>query len=63
MLWLVSGFGWLGLHHFYLGKIVKGIVWILTVGLFGVGMLIDLFTIGIVVDNYNNKKNFKQIKT
>ncbi len=63
LLWLVSGFGWLGFHHFYLGKIGKGIIWILTGGVFGIGSLIDLFTLGGAVENYNTKTELKTIRT
>jgi TM2 domain-containing membrane protein YozV len=62
LLWLISVFGWLGLHHFYLGKILKGIIWILTFGFFGIGAIFDLFTIGKTVDNYNMKRDLKTIK-
>lgn len=63
LLWLISGFGWLGIHHFYLGKIGKGIIWIITGGVFGIGSLIDLFTLGGAVDNYNTKSELKEIRT
>jgi len=52
LLYFVSIFGWLGFHHFYLGKIDKGIIWILTGGVFEIGSLIDLFTLGGVVESY-----------
>ncbi|MDR2521789.1 MAG: TM2 domain-containing protein [Spirochaetaceae bacterium] len=52
-LWLVSGCGWLGLHRFYLRKPVTGVVWALTGGLFGIGAIYDLLTLGVQVDNAN----------
>ncbi len=62
LLWFISIFGWLGFQHFYLGKIGKGIIWILTGGVFGIGSLIDLFTLGSAVDNYNTKQELKTIR-
>ena len=37
--------GFLGAHKFYEGKIVLGILYIFTVGFFGIGVLIDLISI------------------
>lgn len=35
-------FGYFGAHHFYLGKKVRGVLYLLTCGFFFVGVLIDL---------------------
>lgn len=51
LLWFFLGF--LGAHKFYLGKVGVGVLYIFTFGLFGVGLLIDLFTLGGQVDTYN----------
>jgi TM2 domain-containing membrane protein YozV len=53
ILWLVSGFGWLGLHRIYLDKHRTCLVWTLTFGLMGVGALIDLFILHRLVQRYN----------
>lgn len=38
-------FGWLGAHKFYEGKILLGIAYMLTLGVFGVGVLFDLVSL------------------
>jgi len=45
LLWLLGGFGVLGLHRLYLGRWVTGLIWFFTGGLFFIGALIDLFLI------------------
>ena len=42
LLWL---FGFTGAHRFYYGRPVSGTIWFFTLGLLGIGWLIDLFLI------------------
>lgn len=42
LLWF---FGFLGAHRFYYGKQITGAIWFCTLGLLGVGWLVDLFLI------------------
>ena len=46
LFWLPSLFGLAGLHRFYLGKPISGIVYLLTGGLFGLGTIYDAVTMG-----------------
>ncbi|CAK8715423.1 MAG: TM2 domain-containing membrane protein YozV [Candidatus Electronema aureum] len=38
-------FGFLGVHRFYYGKPISGTIWFFTLGLCGIGWLVDLFLI------------------
>ena len=42
LLWI---FGFTGAHRFYYGKPISGTIWFFTLGLLGIGWLIDLFLI------------------
>jgi TM2 domain-containing membrane protein YozV len=61
LLWLVGGFGILGLHRFYLGRWITGLLWLLTGGIFMIGALIDLVLIpGMVhVENLSRQLMFE----
>jgi len=54
ILWFFLGL--FGIHHFYMGKIGRGILWLLTGGLFFIGWLVDLFTIPSQVRTVNARR-------
>jgi TM2 domain-containing membrane protein YozV len=47
--------GFFGLHRFYLGRPLTGLLWALTFGLLGVGWIIDLFLIPGMVQQCNRR--------
>ncbi len=52
--WLLLVFlGIFGAHRFYLGKWISGILYLFTIGLFGVGIFFDFWTLNEQVDEIN----------
>ena len=45
--------GIFGIHRFYLGKWVTGLIWLFTCGLFLFGVLYDLWTLNEQIDDVN----------
>jgi TM2 domain-containing membrane protein YozV len=54
VLWFFLGF--FGVHHFYLGKVGRGIGYLLTFGWFMIGLLVDLFTLPSQVQRVNAER-------
>jgi hypothetical protein len=52
--------GWLGIHRFYTGHILIGVIQLLTFGGCGVWMLVDLIL--IVTDNYKDANGYPLVK-
>lgn len=52
--WILLTFlGLLGIHRFYLGKILTGLLWLVTGGVFGIGWLYDFCTLNRQIDERN----------
>lgn len=48
--------GFIGAHRFYVGKMGTGILYLFTVGLFGIGWLVDL--VCILIGSFRDKSGF-----
>lgn len=55
LLWCGWMIGLAGLHRIYLGRYGTGFLYLFTWGLFGIGQVIDLFQIGRMVEDENNR--------
>ena len=55
--WLLLTFlGLLGAHRFYLGKIGTGVLYLLTLGLFGIGIIYDFWTLNEQISAENHER-------
>ncbi|MDA0267119.1 MAG: TM2 domain-containing protein [Cyanobacteria bacterium] len=59
ILWLAGFFGFSGLHRLYNGKIVSGLFWFCTLGIFGVGQFIDVFLVPGMTEEHQLKLRAK----
>ena len=53
LLWLPMFMGFCGLHRFYTGRWISGLIWLATGGLCGFGQIIDLVFIPRMVEDAN----------
>lgn len=55
--WILLTFlGALGLHRFYLGKWGTGLLYLLTLGLFGMGVIYDFWTLNSQISERNTTR-------
>jgi TM2 domain-containing membrane protein YozV len=55
--WILLGFfGFFGLHRFYMGKWLTGLLYLFTAGLFLIGVLYDLWTLNSQVSEENRTR-------
>ena len=55
LLWLLIFVGLGGIHRIYAGRVVTGLIWLFTGGLFLVGQVIDLFLIPGMIEQANHR--------
>ena len=55
ILWLACFLGFCGIHRFYAGKVLTGLLWFFTLGVLGFGQLIDL----ILIPNMIARANYR----
>lgn len=53
--WCLCLVGFFGIHRFYMGKWGTGLLWFFTLGLLGIGQLIDLLLINGIVRRTNER--------
>jgi TM2 domain-containing membrane protein YozV len=58
--WVLLTFtGVFGLHRFYMGKIVTGLVYLLTLGLLGLGVIYDYWTLNEQLSSINLERGWR----
>jgi TM2 domain-containing membrane protein YozV len=53
LLWCLIFLGFGGIHRFYAGRWVTGLIWLFTCGLFLIGQVIDLFLVPGMIREHN----------
>jgi TM2 domain-containing membrane protein YozV len=53
LLWCLCLIGINGIHRIYAGKIITGVIWMLTLGLLYIGQIVDLFLIPGMIERAN----------
>lgn len=59
--WLLLTFlGLFGIHRMYMGKWITGLIYLVTVGLFGIGYIYDLWTLNDQVSLVNAEQRYAE---
>lgn len=56
VLWCLCLVGVFGVHRFYAGKWITGLIWLFTGGLLLIGQIIDLFLIPGMIERANREQ-------
>jgi TM2 domain-containing membrane protein YozV len=60
--WILLTFlGWLGIHRFYMRKWGTGILYLLTLGLLGIGVLYDFLTLNSQISERNHAWQLRRV--
>lgn len=62
LLWCLCFVGFCGIHRFYNGKWITGLLWLFTGGFFLIGQLIDLFLIPAMTQRANYKERVRYVR-
>lgn len=55
LLWFACLIGFCGIHRFYNGRWITGLIWFFTLGLLGIGQILDLIFIPGMVRGANSQ--------
>ena len=59
LLWCLGLLGICGIHRFYAGKPISGVIWLLTGGLLFIGQLVDLLLIPGMIAESNARSGYR----
>lgn len=59
LLWCLCFVGFCGIHRFYNGKWITGLLWLFTGGLLLIGQIVDLFLIPAMTDRANYEQRLR----
>ena len=59
--WVLLTFtGIFGFHRFYMGKIGTGLIYLCTLGLFGIGIIYDYWTLNEQISSVNHENSYRR---